>query len=159
MTKTWIRSLQLGLGAVALCSLSLVQAQSAAPAEGAAPPPPAAAHAKPKHHAGKHHTGKQHTGKGHHHPHHPKGAAKHGHDRNDPAQREAAAAREQSRNGGLGRNESMDQYQRNALARCDVFKNDADRNSCAERVRQPGDGSVQGGGILREYTEEVRVPQ
>ena len=144
MTKSWIRYTQLSLGALALSMASLAGAQTPAPAESAQPPAaPQAEHPKPKH--------KHHGHKKHHH--------RHAYDRTDPVQREAAAARDQARRGGLRRHESMDQYQRNALARCEVFKTPEDRHACAERVRQPGQGSVEGGGIIREYTQEVRVPQ
>ncbi|WP_051603162.1 hypothetical protein [Simplicispira psychrophila] len=46
-------------------------------------------------------------------------------------------------------------YQRNALARCDVFKMPEDHKACMERMRQVPDGSVQGGGLLWEYSYEV----
>lgn len=141
MTQSWIRHTQLCLGAVALSMASWAGAQTAAPADAPPPPPPHAKHDKPKHHGHKKH----------HHKHH--------YDRKDPAQREAAAARDQARRGGMGHHESLDQYQRNALARCEVFKTPEDRHACAERVRQPGQGSVEGGGIIREYTQQVRVPQ
>lgn len=147
MTTTWIRPVQLTLGAVALCMASWASAQTAAPADSAAP---AAATAEKAPGKAKHHMGK------HQHRHHKGEHAKHS---KDPATREAAAVREQERHGGMGSKDSMDQYQRNAMARCEVFKTPEDRHACAERVRQSGDGSVQGGGILREYTQEVRVPQ
>ena len=46
-------------------------------------------------------------------------------------------------------------YERNALARCDVFKTRADHRACVERLQQPAQGSVSGGGLLREYSYEV----
>ena len=46
-------------------------------------------------------------------------------------------------------------YERNALARCEVFKTPEGRDACAERLRQAPQGSVQGGGVLREYSYEV----
>jgi len=145
MTTTWIRPVQLTLGAAALCMASWATAQTAAPADSAAPAAATEkAPAKPLHRMDK--KPRPHQGS-----HAPRAA--------DPAQREAAAARAQERRGGLGSSDSTDQYQRNALARCEVFKTPEDRNACAERVRQPGDGSVQGGGILREYTQQVLVPQ
>jgi hypothetical protein len=46
------------------------------------------------------------------------------------------------------------------VARCDVFKNEADRRSCVDRVKDGQvSGSVEGGGVLREYTEQVPVRQ
>ncbi|NMM80919.1 hypothetical protein B2J86_08285 [Acidovorax sp. SRB_14] len=52
---------------------------------------------------------------------------------------------------------SMTDYERNALARCDVFKTQDDRRACVERMHQPAQGSVSGGGLLREYTYEEPV--
>ena len=46
-------------------------------------------------------------------------------------------------------------YQRNASARCDIFKTPEDRSACAKRLQQAPQGSVQGGGVLREYSYEV----
>lgn len=50
---------------------------------------------------------------------------------------------------------SATDYQRNALARCEVFKAQEDRSACVERMRQTPQGSVQGGGLLWEYSYEV----
>lgn len=143
MTTTWIRPVQLTLGAAALCMASWATAQTAAPAAGAAPAATTTEMAPPM---GKHHTGKPQN------RHH-----KAGNSHKDPAHREAAAVRQQERQGDMGHMGHMDQYQRNALARCEVFKTPEDRHACMERVRQPGSGSVEGGGILREYTQEIRV--
>ena len=46
------------------------------------------------------------------------------------------------------------------MQRCAVFKTPEDRRACAERVRQPSavDGSVSGGGELREYSYQVELP-
>lgn len=135
MKNPWIRSLQLTLGACAVALSGLASAQPAPPPEGAPPPPPAAEKAK---------------------PHPPKAAPKRGYDRRDPAQHEAAAVREQSRHGGI---QSGSNFENNAMARCDAFKNDGDRRSCMDRVRDgQTSGSVQGGGMLREYTEQVPMP-
>ncbi len=141
MKNPWIRPLQLCIGAAVLGMAGLATAQPAPPADGAPPPPPAAEKAKPHHH-------KKHA--------EPKGTAKRGYDRRDPAQHEAAAAAEQARSkGGI---QPGDHFQRNALARCDVFKNEADRHSCVDRVKDGQvSGSVEGGGVLREYTEQVPV--
>ena len=49
-------------------------------------------------------------------------------------------------------------YAANALKRCDVFKDNIDRDACRARLTDPTkiDGSVAGGGILREA--EITVP-
>ena len=147
MTTTWIRPVQLSLGAVALCIASWAGAQTAAPADGAAPAPAAPAAAAAKH--------KQHTGK-HHHRHHQGEKGKKHADRTDPAQREAAAAREESRR-STPRTQD-EQLQRNALARCDVFKGESDRHACVERVRNGQvSGSVKDGGTITEFTQQVPV--
>ncbi|MEG2999513.1 MAG: hypothetical protein RR855_03085 [Comamonas sp.] len=145
MTRTWIRPVQLGLSALALSMAGWASAQTAAPAD--APPPPAAVKKAPaKPHAGKHHR-----------PHHRGDKAQH---HKDPAAREAAAAREEARRGKLDSKAPEDQLQRNALARCDVFKSDLDRQACSERVRNGQvSGSVEGGGTITEYTQQVPVPR
>ena len=69
--------------------------------------------------------------------------------------RNAQAARER----GVLRHPSED-YEANALARCDVFKEDSEgRAACEARVMGYGNvsGSVAGGGVLREV-ETVVVP-
>lgn len=48
-------------------------------------------------------------------------------------------------------------YERNAMARCEVFKMQEERKACMDRMRQSPQGSVQGGGLLREYSYEVPV--
>jgi transcription elongation GreA/GreB family factor len=87
------------------------------------------------------------------HKHHVK---KHGPARHHGARasdREAAAARR----GHLGEDESDREYEHNALARCDVFKNEGDRHACVERVRHGSvSGSVEGGGTLTEYSQPAR---
>lgn len=74
--------------------------------------------------------------------------------------REAAAARAEQRRGTLRDvpGDTASVYQQNALRRCDALPA-ADRNACHARVRG-GDGatvsgSVQGGGLFREYREIV----
>ena len=149
MTHTWIRPVQLGLGALALSMAGWAAAQTPAPADA----PPAAAVEKPAkpHHAGKHH--RHHEGEKAHH-----GDKAHHH--KDPASRESAAARDEARRGKLDSKAPEDQLQRNALARCDVFKNDLDRQACSERVRNGQvSGSVEGGGTITEYTQQVPVPR
>ena len=46
-------------------------------------------------------------------------------------------------------------YERNAFARCEVFKVPEDRAACVKRLQQMPQGSVEGGGLLREYSYEV----
>lgn len=146
MKNPWIRPLQLCIGAAVLGMAGLATAQPAPGPDGMPPPPPAAEKAKPHHH--KKHADRHGDSKG---------PAKRGYDRRDPAQHEAAAVQEQSRRGGV---QSGDHFQRNAVARCDVFKNEGDRRSCVERVKDGQvSGSVEGGGVLREYTEQVPVRQ
>ncbi|ABM31046.1 hypothetical protein QRO11_20845 [Paracidovorax citrulli] len=70
--------------------------------------------------------------------------------------KEAGAALQAARSGQLGAQDATDGYSRNALQRCEVFKNPVDREACAARVRSgTQDGSVAGGGILREATIQV----
>ena len=128
-----IRTLQMALGAAALTVAGFASAQQATDAPAPAKP------VMTKHHH-------------HHHKNHNRSA--------DPAAREAAAAREEARRGRLGDGQSANQYERNAFARCQVFKTDVDRHACAERVKQGAvSGSVEGGGILRESTVQVPVNQ
>lgn len=88
-------------------------------------------------------------------PHHARKPVQHKHAAT-PQAREEAAARQAAKQGQLGDGQSASQYERNALARCQVFKTDEDRNSCAQRVRNGQvSGSVQGGGILMESTEQM----
>lgn len=62
---------------------------------------------------------------------------------------EARNALAEARRGGL--NDAAGQYQQNALQRCGALKGD-DRIACEARMRGEGrsEGSVSGGGILRE---------
>ncbi len=149
MQFTWSHSLRLSLCAAAVCALGAVNAQTTPPAASAEP----AAAAQAQSHEGK----KPHHMQRHHRSHKDGQRGQRG-KYATPQEHEAAAARAEERAGRMPRGESMDQYQRNALARCDVFREPEDRNSCAERVRS-GDvsGSVQGGGVLREFTEQVPV--
>ena len=147
MVNFSMRTLQLALGAAVLSAAGLVSAQTGnAVAPAAAPSAPAAAPAdapKPATMKKRHHK--------HHHGHH------HRHDE-QPATREAAAARAEARKGTLGDGQGTSQYERNAFARCQVFKTDIDRQACADRVKQgSASGSVKDGGILRESTIEVPV--
>lgn len=144
MTRTWIRPVQLGLSALALSMAGWAGAQTAAPADAPPPPPAMMKKAPDKPPMGKHHRGDK---------------AQHPGDR-DPATREAGAAREEARRGKLDTRTPEDQFQRNALARCEVFKTDLDRQACVGRVRSGQvSGSVQDGGTITEYTQQVPVPQ
>lgn len=147
MPSTWSHSLKLSLCAAAVCALGVVNAQTPAPA--AAPAAQAAA-SQAQQHEGKKPQHMQRHHRTHKQGHHGKYAT--------PQEREAAAARAEERSGRMHRGEGMDQYQRNALARCEVFREPEDRRSCVERVRTaPVSGSVEGGGVLREYSEQVPV--
>ncbi|MDQ0572118.1 hypothetical protein QFZ42_003952 [Variovorax paradoxus] len=75
--------------------------------------------------------------------------------------REAGAARQEAARGGLT---SAPDYQRNALARCGL-QPPADRADCEARVlggsgntRGAVDGSVMGGGVIRESVTTVVMP-
>ena len=69
--------------------------------------------------------------------------------------REAGAAKAEAQRNRLAPASSVD-YQRNQLQRCNVFKDEAERRSCVERTRQaPIKGTVEGGGVLREYIETI----
>jgi len=69
--------------------------------------------------------------------------------------REAGAARQEARRGGLT---GAPDYLANALARC-APQPPADRMACEQRVRGTGttsiDGSVLGGGVIRETVTPV----
>ena len=144
MKLQWTPSWRLGLCVVALAGASLAQAQTATPAAPGAQHPAMPHHpAKaPRHRAMPHHGGQ--------------GAAM------SPQQREAAAVAAEQRRGqgpvnppGMG----MDELQRNAVRRCDIFKTELDRSACVARVQQPQlSGSVEGGGVIREYTQTIEVP-
>ena len=136
MTYFAKRTLQLALGAVALSVAGFASAQvadTAATVQDAAKPAAVKRHHKQQ----RHH---KHNG--------------------DPAAREAAAARAEAQRGRLGDGQGPTQYERNAFARCEVFKTDIDRQACAARVKQgAASGSVESGGILRESTVQVPVNQ
>ncbi|WP_353233536.1 hypothetical protein [Diaphorobacter ruginosibacter] len=71
--------------------------------------------------------------------------------------REMGAAKQAARKGGLT-NPDEATLQRNALARCNVFKEPADRHACEVRVRNGSvAGSVPGGGILLRAETPVKV--
>lgn len=131
-----VRTLQLALGAVALSMAGLVSAQvdQAKPAAEAAAMD-AARPAMKKHH------------------HHHKGQR--GMERDNSSAREAAAAKAEAQRGRLDDGQGLSQYQRNAYARCSVFKTEVDQQACMARVKDGAvSGSVKDGGILREVTVE-----
>lgn len=130
-----VRTLQLALGAVALSMAGLASAQvdQAKPAAEAAMD--AARPAMKKHH------------------HHHKGQR--GMDGGNSSAREAAAAKAEAQRGRLDDGQGLSQYQRNAYARCSVFKTEVDQQACMARVKDGAvSGSVKDGGILREVTVE-----
>ena len=143
MKNTFRQTLQMAAMALALGTAGFASAQSAPP-----PPPPPAKHMKPMPH-------------GPHGAHHHKRGEARGDARanGDVAEgssnaREAAAARQAARQGQL--TDPGPVFRENATARCAVFKSEEDRRACVGRVAQGQDsGSVQGGGILREYTYTV----
>jgi hypothetical protein len=51
-------------------------------------------------------------------------------------------------------------YTLNSVQRCSVFKTPEDRRACLDRMQKPTSvqGSVDGGGELREYTYQVQMP-
>lgn len=71
--------------------------------------------------------------------------------------REAAAARDAAKHDQLS--EEQRNYEKNALARCDALP-EAERDACRRRARNEGEtsGSVEGGGVLREYREITLPP-
>ena len=79
-----------------------------------------------------------------------------GHSNQDRAtcRKEAQNALAEARRGGL--NDAPDQYQKNALRRCDAQKGD-DRTDCEARMSDDSvvEGSVSEGGILREGVRTV----
>ncbi|VTU14317.1 hypothetical protein SRS16CHR_01032 [Variovorax sp. SRS16] len=75
--------------------------------------------------------------------------------------REAGAAREAARRGGLV-SASPQTYEQNALARCTLQQTADDRAACEARVRGTGrteiEGSVMGGGLIRETVTPISAP-
>ncbi|MBN9330712.1 MAG: hypothetical protein ABT03_01475 [Comamonas sp. SCN 67-35] len=72
--------------------------------------------------------------------------------------REVGAAAQAARAGQLTSDDAAT-YERNALARCSVFKNPQDKSDCIKRMgpRASLSGSVEGGGILRQETDTYIV--
>lgn len=81
---------------------------------------------------------------------------------NQAANREAAAAAAAQRQGQLN-TQGPEQYQKNALARCQRQPEGTAREACEKRVLGSGDtttrGSVEGGGKLRRNTMKVPAPE
>ena len=175
MKSTWSRSMQMTLCAAAICAMGAVNAQTPQPPASTATPqsstqtpaqasPSQANGTEANQQAGQ--DARRHDGRKaqrHHRAHrgeHRKGErpqVQRGKYAN-PHEHEAAAARAEERAGRLRGDQGMDQYQRNALARCEVFRETQDRQSCVNRVRSAEvSGSVRDGGVLREYTEQVPV--
>lgn len=158
MKTTWTRSVQMTLCAAAICAMGAVNAQTPqAPASVATPQsstqtPAQASPSQARGHEAR--KGERHH-RGHRGERHQAQRGKYA----NPHQHEAAAVRAEERAGRMqGGEQGMDQYQRNALARCEVFRENEDRQSCANRVRSSDvSGSVRDGGVLREYTEQVPV--
>jgi hypothetical protein len=75
--------------------------------------------------------------------------------------REAGAAREEARRGGLT-GAAPGGYEQNALARCGLQQTAGDQAACEARVRGTGntaiEGSVMGGGLIRETVTPIPAP-
>lgn len=172
MKSTWSRSVQMTLCAAAICAMGAVNAQTPqAPVSTATPQSntQTPSQASPSQARGSETDASQtrsndaRKGQRHHRAHR---ADRHKGEHQqvqrgkyaNPHQHEAAAVRAEERAGRIPGDQGMDQYQRNALARCEVFRETEDRQSCANRVRSAEvSGSVRDGGVLREYTEQVPV--
>lgn len=145
MKPQWNTASRLTLCALALAGSSMVSAQMQP-----APPMPAAATMQGQ---AQHPASKTKPQAGHRAGHYA-----------TPQQHEAAAAAGERHKGKGPANpppaaQPGTEFERNALRRCEVFKNDDDRSACVARVQQPKlSGSVQEGGVLREYTQTVQVP-
>ncbi|MBS0508618.1 MAG: hypothetical protein JSR53_14680 [Proteobacteria bacterium] len=73
--------------------------------------------------------------------------------------REAGAAQQAARLGELS-SASASVYEHNALARCEVFKAPEDKSDCLARMGAKAvvQGSVEGGGLLRESVRHYTIP-
>lgn len=87
--------------------------------------------------------------------------ASHSFAQTSPSEREAAAAAQAKRQGKLP-TQGDEQYQQNALKRCDRQPEGTARDACVKRVTGAGDtttrGSVEGGGKMRTNTMQVPAP-
>lgn len=158
MKLQWNRSLRISVCTAAMLAAGWVQAQTPAQPEHPAPVP--AAQAPQPHHPG--HAHPHHGKKSEHHKHHSKHHKSNSGKYATPGQHEAAAVGQERRKGVGPANpdaQRMNDFERNAFRRCEIFKTNEDRMACVERVRQPKvSGSVSGGGVLREYTQTIQVP-
>ena len=136
MKQHWHTSLRLGLCTLALVGSSMVGAQTApAPAPEAAPAMPMHSAQPQKPHQKMH--------KPQHKKHQKSGeAAKKMHEKGVPMH--------------SGQGQSMTEYERNALRRCDVFKGGEERSACEARVHSnTASGSVESGGMIRQSTHTM----
>ena len=71
--------------------------------------------------------------------------------------REAGAVRQDALRGKIGDNTTPGDWRRNALARCQAHQDAFDRSQCERRMMGEGQaqGSVEGGGLLREITTTI----
>jgi hypothetical protein len=71
--------------------------------------------------------------------------------------REAGAVRQDALRGNAGDNTTPGDWRRNALARCQAHQDPLDRSVCERRMLGEGEtqGSVEGGGVLRQITTTV----
>ena len=132
-----VQTLQLALGAavLSLAGMASAQVDAAKPAAEAAAMD-AAKPAMKKHHR-HHHKGQRPMRE------------------SNSSSREAMAASAEAKKGKLDDGQGLSQYERNAYARCSVFKTEIDQQACMARVKDGAvSGSVKDGGILREITVE-----
>lgn len=71
--------------------------------------------------------------------------------------REAGAVRQDALRGKAGDSTAPGDWRRNALARCAAHQDALDRSQCERRMLGEGQvqGSVEGGGVLREITTTI----
>lgn len=157
MKSTWSRSVQMTLCAAAICAMGAVNAQTPqAPASTATPQSNTQTPAQASPSQARGHEG--HKAERHQRAHKGENYQVRSRNYTDPHQHEAAAVRAEERAGRMPRDQGMEQYQRNAVSRCEVFREAEERRSCADRVRSAEvSGSVRDGGVLREYSEQVPV--
>ncbi len=72
--------------------------------------------------------------------------------------REAGAVRQDALRGKVGDSTTPGDWRRNALARCQAHQDALDRSDCERRMLGEGQsqGSVEGGGVLREITTTIQ---
>ena len=71
--------------------------------------------------------------------------------------REAGAVRQDALRGNAGDHTTPGDWRRNALARCQAHQDALDRSLCERQMKGEGQvqGSVEGGGVLREFSTGV----